>query len=476
MLIAVSENSFVSLKPMFLIHHWSKRFLTVLGRIVVVKSLLLPKLNHLILALPHPDKEIVKEIDSMFYKFIWGGKVDRVSRNHTALPTTKRGTNMIQFEHFARALKITWIRRLLKYDADNKILNLFMAITPISNFDFSSVIYWDKIINSCKNTFWKSVFSAWKDFVLVLNPNNREEVLRSSIWHNAKIKVGNKSVLYKTWYDHGILYINDLLTKEGEFISVDDMYRKYGVRTNFLRLLGLRKAIENSFSNMLGQSKNVLQLPFQSLHVKTVRLDTKGCKRFYNIFQSGNKVEYKCINKWNALLASHISEVDWCKICFYNWKSTHDVKLKWFQFRILNRILGTNSLLVKIGRSDDASCTFCGEVEESIIHLLWDCQVTQKIWKDLQNWIQFNLNTRTTLNKDLVIFGNYNFSDFALNNIILICKFCIYKSKMRSERPSFTLCKNALKNFYLKERFMYKTNCKQHDFDTRWHTWKSLFL
>ena len=43
-----------------LIHHWSKKFFTVLGRIVVVTSLLLPKLNHLVLSIPSGTTMLLK--------------------------------------------------------------------------------------------------------------------------------------------------------------------------------------------------------------------------------------------------------------------------------------------------------------------------------------------------------------------------------------------------------------------------------
>ena len=41
---------------------WLKRSLTVLGRITVVKSLLVSKLNYLLLSLPKPDPRIMKDI------------------------------------------------------------------------------------------------------------------------------------------------------------------------------------------------------------------------------------------------------------------------------------------------------------------------------------------------------------------------------------------------------------------------------
>ncbi len=71
-----------------LIGQWSKRNLTVLGRVTVVKALRLSKLTFLILTLPDPSKSFIKNLDSMLYKFIWKG-VDRVTRNQMIQITAK---------------------------------------------------------------------------------------------------------------------------------------------------------------------------------------------------------------------------------------------------------------------------------------------------------------------------------------------------------------------------------------------------
>ena len=51
---------------------WLRRYLTVLGRITVVKSLLVSTLNYLILSLPNPGENLLKDINAHFYRFIWG--------------------------------------------------------------------------------------------------------------------------------------------------------------------------------------------------------------------------------------------------------------------------------------------------------------------------------------------------------------------------------------------------------------------
>ena len=45
-----------------LLKQWNRRILTLIGRVTVIKTLVVPKLNHLFLALPNPKKEITVEL------------------------------------------------------------------------------------------------------------------------------------------------------------------------------------------------------------------------------------------------------------------------------------------------------------------------------------------------------------------------------------------------------------------------------
>jgi hypothetical protein len=54
----------------------------------VVKSLILPVLNHLFIALPNPSLEIIKDIEDMLYTFIWKSSVNRGIHEITVLTRT----------------------------------------------------------------------------------------------------------------------------------------------------------------------------------------------------------------------------------------------------------------------------------------------------------------------------------------------------------------------------------------------------
>ena len=53
---------------------WSKRKLTLIGRITIIKFI------HLLLALPKPPDDFLKTIERIFYKLMWNGGPDRIKR------------------------------------------------------------------------------------------------------------------------------------------------------------------------------------------------------------------------------------------------------------------------------------------------------------------------------------------------------------------------------------------------------------
>ena len=57
---------------------WSKRSLTVYGRVTVVKTFILAKLNYIGQMLPNPSDEFMKKVNECIFKFIWKGKQDRI--------------------------------------------------------------------------------------------------------------------------------------------------------------------------------------------------------------------------------------------------------------------------------------------------------------------------------------------------------------------------------------------------------------
>ena len=61
--------------------------------------------------------------------------------------------------------------------------------------------------------------------------------------------------------------------------------------------------------------------------------------------------------------------------------------LKWFQISINNNVLVTNKLLQQMRIKNDGLCTSCQSSNETIIHLFWQCQMTQNFIKSVVAWL-----------------------------------------------------------------------------------------
>ena len=97
---------------------WSKRNLSILGKVLIIKALIIPIFTFIVSSCVIPEK-YKKEIESKCFKFIWNGKPDKVKRNTLIGDFEKGGLKMIDIESYFISLKASWLSRL----ADSKFSN-----------------------------------------------------------------------------------------------------------------------------------------------------------------------------------------------------------------------------------------------------------------------------------------------------------------------------------------------------------------
>ena len=82
--------------------------------------------------------------------------------------------------------------------------------------------------------------------------------------------------------------------------------------------------------------------------------------------------------KWKNELNCKIEEQSWTKICTICFKVINNKNLKWFQYRIIHKILGTEELLYKMSIKNNGICLLCDNSPETLIHLFY---VHKLLWK-----------------------------------------------------------------------------------------------
>ena len=459
------------IKKLFL--NWSKRILTPLGKITVIKSLALSKINHLILALPNPSKKKIDELQIMFYQYLWDKKPDKIKRTVITQNYTEGGLRMIDVGTFMNSLKLTWLRRILRNR--NKYNDFIHIEFPfiIEGLQYGSKYFDNEKINT-KNKFWKDVMLSLNAFLDKVKPNSWKEILSIPLWYNASIKVGGNVVFYRSWKNKGILMINDLLDADGELLTYVEFQRKYQLLTNFLVYEGIVKSIKDyifsfRFAQFLYRQDNPI-LTYSLLHILRYK---KGCRDIYDKLNNTEILPIS-VRKWQ--LEFNITQSQWKNIFALPFKVTQEMNLRWLQIRINHRILGLNNYLYKMKIVESDKCTFCNQVSETIQHLFWECEQVEYFWNGFETILHDNCGLLDVkFNAENIIFGNQKY-DNLLNELILIGKRYIFHMKKEKKMPTLNAFLYLVKSNFKAQKYNAVKNQTLPALEKRWDKYRGLLM
>ena len=95
-----------------LIITWSGRNITPIGKIAIIKSLLISKFTHILLSLPSPSDDIITSLENLFLNFIWNNKPPKFRLEILESTHREGGLKMTNLKTFDTALKVSWLKRL----------------------------------------------------------------------------------------------------------------------------------------------------------------------------------------------------------------------------------------------------------------------------------------------------------------------------------------------------------------------------
>ena len=457
-----------------LIKHWQSRKLTVLGKITVVKTLLVPKITHLFMSLPNPTGKYLEELNTLLYKFVWDNKPEKVKRDIITQDYCKGGLKMMNLMNYIMSLKSSWLGRLIT--SNSRWTKLFECINHCNIHDI--INYGDafvrKKLTNIRNPFWKDVLIGWQTILERKIPNDTNDVYNSSLWYNTKITVGRRSVAYKNYIDKGILLIKDVLDEQGNLMSYDEFRQKYVINTNFLEYNSLLRAIKSYMHKYDNQETLIIDLQKPSLpdSAKLLLSNRKGSKAIYNVINKTNCIPI-AQSKYEIMGLVTNTQV-WNKYYILPFKCSKSTDIQWFQYRILHRILGTNYLLYKIKYISSDKCTFCKRETETMEHLFFECQVVKEFWNSVCQWIYNVLGIIIPITICNILFGIPERHAKVINWFILQVKQYIYSMKIQEKKLNIYALQNIISGKLAVEKFLLFKNCQFKEYNNIWAKWISL--
>ena len=226
-----------------------------MGKIVVIKNFALPKLIYPLTSLQNQTKEMIKRIEKLYYMydFLWDSKPDKIKCSTLVKDYDQGGLKMIDTEIFIWSLKASWIKRFLQSENKSLLKTLYENGFKIfgGNILFKSNFSEVDITKHFNNKpFLRDILMPWSklNFNSVIY-NHYIEIL----WNNSNIRIEEKTVFYKNWFQSGIKYVKDIFDHEQQanytFRKLQDNYNL--PNTDYLRYLSLVNSIPKDWKSKL---------------------------------------------------------------------------------------------------------------------------------------------------------------------------------------------------------------------------------
>ena len=451
-----------------MIKSWSKRILSPIGKITVVKSLMISKLTHLFISLPTPSEKYISDLERKLYKFIWNDKPDKIGRNTLSQNYSDGGLKMINLRCFIKSMKLSWVKRLINDDSLlSQIFETCIGDRKCNMFRFGPE-YLKNIANRTSSHFWKDVINTYYEFRnILLEQNENSHHIYEPLWYNKKIQVNKKPICYIEWSEKGILYINDFFDHNGDLLNYDNFCVKYNFNPPITLFYGIVTCLTKNWPSY--RSRQVIILPHFKQDLKIIIRNKTHRQSIYETFLSKIKKTSKHMEKWSNELNFNLAETNITAINLLPVLSTTDCKLRWFQYKIIHRSTATNIVLEKMKISETDLCTFCKKEKETIIHLFCQCDFVKTFWENVLSWINSEQDIIDTFLPFEIIFGlTKEKKNHTLNILIILAKYHIYKQKLNNVKPTIDLFKADVKYYHNIEKYIYKKNYKEEDFIRRW--------
>lgn len=461
-----------------IVANWRKRNLSLLGKIVIVKSLLIPNLTY-IASNSVLSKEAVQKFKTLIYNFIWDSKRDRIKRCNLSKDYLEGGLKMTDIDCYLNALKLRWILRLLENTEENwaiipkYFLNKFGQNLLIFRMNIKKVNNVDKQIINSLPEFYQDLIKTW---ITVKGgesktPNNFLEVRKQIIWGNHFIQKNGKSLFFPKWIKDKIIYINDIIDENG-YISDNIILSKIKEKKNWIQEIFLIKnAVPRHWQNIIKEEASYKtkvnigrgQEGLLSIEGKEINCNMSNKEIYKILFKQKEQEKAVGFLIWERIFNKNLTN-RFENLFNFIFNFLENNKHKIFRWKLLHCILPCSEMLFKWKIKKDNLCNFCNK-KEDYEHLFLSCPYNKEFWEKVKNMLTFVKFSPHILNLENLIIG-YKILDesyYAINYILTVILFSIYKANCISNNKEkqidiFKIFKAEIDEIILLNTFKQKNN------------------
>ena len=389
---------------------WRQRNLTTQGNILLVKTFGMSQLTYVLNCISIKQNEI-KSINKEIYNFIWRGR-DKIKREILQLDYQFGGLKAPNLDTMIFSAHIKQYCRFSFDDLNHPIKtawNIVAGYRSVCNFNSLKQVSKSDYLKKSIREFDKFSFNIYSWQLQSSFLMKTYDSLRNN--HDTMTSIEYKVRLAKSSLDtYEDLRNKDIIRrlKRFDFKTVLDVITRQNPVV-FLELASIKNKIGMNMINALTHANQNNRLNEASVVWSSVCIDEnkfENCKkssqfRFLKVFnESIGITKEQILNKLNLdpdqVLLDDLNPFIKLR------KTTGEIRLRDFQYKILMSTLVTRKKLCDFRIIDDPSCLSCVEVNEivndNIRHSFYECPTSRKTWENVKTVLlnsyefQFEIN------------------------------------------------------------------------------------
>ena len=411
-----------------LISKWTKRNLSISGKLCIIKTYLVSQLVYIMQSLAIPDK-VLNTINTILFRFLWKKKdtnqkaFEKVKRNTLCNDYDKGGIKMINIIDMQNSFLISWLNKL--YFSNHQKWTyypnyIFSTLGPDLNcIKTTASIKTFVGLSNIKSEFWKKALMSWIKHNNKIDVCQQEHFISQSsicLWNNKYLMYRGKCLFFKDWALAGLNYIHDI-KHNGNLLTFNEICRLVGNKPcRIFEYNAIYTATMSANARNIPQAINDNIIFEKVVTPKQIRLNIS----FSN--------EQPSINSfWDRKFNIQLTSNNW----LVGRECTKEERLRLLHWKILHNLYPTNILLNKMGIRDTNLCQDCLTIDY-IEHFFFACRRIRRVWDLCQNYIFISINKSIKLTQNDILLGHSidkirkNEVRF-INQVILITKMVISK-------------------------------------------------
>ena len=272
----------------------------------------------------------------------------------------------------------------------------------------------------------------------------------------------------KEWDKKGLRFITDLFCKHtGSLLKREQIASIYNVKMTFMCYTALVKSIPAHITRTNCKMKTNLALPVLPFKVALLAKNKHTSREVYASLITALKLKHKGKSKLELKWTRDVGGMHLETMCDIR-SATRNTYLQSLHYRISNRIIATNTFLYRIGKADNIMCTFCENVDDTLLHALWECSIVQQFIKDIFHWIKTKFNITLNVNAKNWFFPSLENESKLQKLIIILAKHTIVRSKNKNGLPNTNMFIASLRSEAFKEGVSALRHQRVNDLEDKW--------